>query len=67
MTGAFLESATLQRDEGTLYLQQSKGGLRGLAEQFFFWNASPKKVVLEVHVRVELGWKPSALDVCVSF
>ena len=34
VTHAFLESAEVQRDEGKLYLRQTKGGLPGLDDSF---------------------------------
>ena len=73
-TGAFLESAELNRQGGKLFLRQSSGGLPGLHHQqlleirlpFYGLNDSPKRWFLEVsNFLRNIGWKSSTLDECV--
>ena len=74
VTGAFLESAELNRQGGKLFLRQPSGGLPGLHHQqlleirlpLYGLNDSPKRWFLEVsNFLRNIGWKSSALDECV--
>ena len=70
VTGAFLESAELNRQGGKLFLRQPSGGLPGLHQQqlleirlpLYGLNDSPKRWFLEVsNFLRNIGWKSSAL------
>ena len=74
VTGAFLESAELNRQGGKLFLRQPSSGLPGLQHQqlletrltLYGLNDSPKRWFLEVsNFLRNIGWKSSALDECV--
>ena len=74
VTGAFLESAELNRQGGKLFLRQPSGGLPGLHHQqlleirlpLYGLNDSPKRWFLEVsNLLRNIGWESSALDECV--
>ena len=68
VTGAFLESAELNRQGGKLFLRQPSGGLPGLHLQqlleirlpLYGLNDSPKRWFLEVsNFLRNIGWKSS--------
>ena len=68
VTGAFLESAELNRQGGTHFLRQPSGGLQLLEIRLPLYglNDSPKRCFLEVsNFLRNIGWKSSALDECV--
>ena len=74
VTGAFLESAELNRQGGKLFLCQPSGGLPGLHYQqlleirlpLYGLNDSPKTWFWGVsNFLRNIGWKSSALDECV--